>query len=164
MSNETFISIIGTMVNDAELRFLPNGTGVANFTVAVNARKFNKQSNEWEKRPAKFWRCQAWNQGKALLADNVANVLKKGDTVVVYGELETREYTTKDGEKRSADELRVEGIGKDLRWHQAYANEVPATAGNHGSYGGQTAQDDPWATPGVSNAGGWGGSSSAAPF
>lgn len=164
MSGETYISIIGTMVADAELRYLPNGTGVANFTVAVNARKLNRESGQWEKRPAKFWRCQAWNQGKALLADNVANVLKKGDTVVVYGELETREYTTKEGEKRSADELRIEGIGKDLRWHQAYSNDVPATT-NQGS-GGQAAwgdhrpaaQSDPWATPPAQNAGGWGNS------
>lgn len=151
MSNETYVTIIGTMVQDAELRFLPNGTGVANFTVAVNARKFNRQSNEWEKKPAKFWRCQAWNSGKALLAENVANVLKKGDTVVVYGELETREYVTKENEKRSADELRVEGIGKDLRWHQAYANDVPA-ANNSGSsqgWGGNqpAAQSDPWGAP-----------------
>lgn len=169
MSNETYISIIGTMVADAELRFLPNGAGVSNFTVAVNARKFNKQTNEWEKRPAKFWRCQAWNQGKALLADNVANVLKKGDTVVVYGELETREYTTKEGEKRTADELRVEGIGKDLRWHQAYSNDVPASSGANtgGNWGGNqpAAQEDPWGTPGVSNSGGgWGNGPSDPPF
>jgi single-stranded DNA-binding protein len=38
MSGETYISIIGTMVAEAELRYLPYGTGVANFTVAVNAR------------------------------------------------------------------------------------------------------------------------------
>ena len=158
MSGETYISIIGTMVADAELRFLHNGTGVANFTVAVNARKFYKQSNEWEKKPAKFWRCQAWNQGKALLADNVANVLKKGDTVVVYGELETREYTTKDNEKRSADELRVEGIGKDLRWHQAYPNDVPAAqASTQGGWGGNqpAAQSDPWAQPQTSTEPPW---------
>jgi single-strand DNA-binding protein len=155
MSGETYISIIGTMVADAELRYLPNGTGVSNFTVAVNARKFNKQTNEWEKRPAKFWRCQAWNQGKALLADNVANVLKKGDAVVVYGELETREYTTKDGEKRSADELRVEGIGKDLRWHQAYSNDVPVASARGGNWGGSQP---------ASSADGWGNSQNSQTF
>jgi single-strand DNA-binding protein len=146
MSNETYVTIIGTMTADAELRFTPSGAGVANFSVATNARKFNKQTNEWEKKPPKFWRCQAWNQGKALLAENVANVLKKGDTVVVYGELETREYVTKEGEKRSADELRVEGIGKDLRWHQAYANDVPATTqpAAQGGWGNQPANADGW--------------------
>jgi len=139
------VTLIGTVTGDPDLRFTPSGSAVTNFTVATNARKFNKNSSEWEKKPAKFWRCQAWNQGKALLADNIANTLKKGDAVVVYGELETREYVTKEGEKRSADELRVEGIGKDLRWHQAYANEVPAQA--------------------ASNAGGWGnGPDSEPPF
>ena len=173
MSNETYITIIGTMVNDAELRFTPSGAAVANFSVAVNARKFNKQTNEWEKKPAKFWRCQAWNSGKATLAENVANVLKKGDTVVIYGELETREYTTKDGDNRTADELRVEGIGKDLRWHgQAYAEPAASSrnAGNQGAWGGQNTgtgnnlpAEDPWATP-ASNAGGWGNGPSDAPF
>lgn len=146
MSNETYVTIIGTMTADAEIRFTPNGGSVANFSVATNARKFNKQTNGWEKKAPKFWRCQAWNQGKALLAENVANVLKKGDTVVVYGELETREYVTKEGEKRSADELRVEGIGKDLRWHQAYANDVTssAPAAQQQPWGGQPAQTQGW--------------------
>jgi single-strand DNA-binding protein len=165
MSNETYVCIIGTMTADAELRFTPSGAGVANFTVAVNARKFNKQSNEWEKKPAKFWRCQAWNQGKALLADNVANALKKGDTVLVYGEIETREYVTKDNEKRSVDELRVEGIGKDLRWHQTHANDVSAASTSGQTWGNQSAtQDDPWATPAAANAGGWGSNDAEAPF
>jgi single-strand DNA-binding protein len=168
MSNETYVTIIGTVTADAEIRFTPSGAAVASFSVATNARKFNKQTNEWEKKPPKFWRCQAWNQGKALLADNIANVLKKGDTVVVYGELETREYVTKEGEKRSADELRVEGIGKDLRWHQAYANDVPPTTSSAGNWGGNqattpAAQEDPWATPRVSNAGGWGNGPVAEP-
>ncbi len=136
MSNETYVTIIGTMTADAEIRFTPSGSAVANFSVATNARKFNKTTNEWEKRAPKFWRCAAWNQGKALLADNVANTLKKGDTVIVYGELETREYE-KDGQKRYADDLRVEGVGKDLRWHQAYANDVSGQQAPSGNWGGQ---------------------------
>ena len=168
MSNETYVTIIGTMTADAEIRFTPNGGSVANFSVATNARKFNKQTNEWEKKAPKFWRCQAWNQGKALLADNVGNVLKKGDTVIVYGELETREYVTKEGEKRSADELRVEGIGKDLRWHQAYANDVPGQGQQAGQWGGnqapQQAQQpaaNQWGGQPAQSSGGWGGDSPA---
>lgn len=116
MSGETYVTLLGRLTSDPELRFTPSGSSVANFTVAVNARKFNKQSNEWESKPTKFWRCEAWNQGRQALADNASEVLRKGDSVLVYGELETREYT-KDGEKRSADQVRVESIGKDLRWH-----------------------------------------------
>lgn len=155
MSNETYVTIVGTLHEDAELRFTPSGTAVANFTVRTNARKINRQSNEWEKKPTKFWRCQAWNAGKALLAENVANTLKKGDTVIVYGELETREYENREGEKRTVDELRVEAIGKDLRWHQAYANDVPASSNQGGNQAyGQGAGGNP------NN--GWGGSQAAA--
>jgi len=86
--------------------------------------------------PAKFWRCAAWNQGKLTRAENVANLLKKGDSVIVYGELTTREYE-KDGEKKVAEEIRVESIGKDLTFHaQAYAgnggNQQPTAARSWG--------------------------------
>lgn len=154
MSNETYVTINGTMVADPEVRFTPSGGAVANFRVAVNARKFDKQTNEWKKQPPKFWSCNAWNQGKALLAENVAEALKKGDTVLVYGELVTREYETKEGEKRSVDEIRVEAVGKDLRWHSKPATPAASTgtwnapaedpwANSGGGFGGQGAADSP---------------------
>lgn len=152
MSGETYVTIIGTLSKDPELKFIPSGGAVTRITVVTNARKFNRDKNEWEKKPGKFWDAEAWNQGKALLAENVANSLKKGDTVIVYGELETREYETAGGEKRKADQIRIEGIGKDLRWHQAYANDVPASATtNQGGWGGNTQPADQSASQG-----GWG--------
>ena len=146
MSNETMLTVRGRLTSDPELRFTQSGSGVTNFTVAVAAQKFDKNSNEWKDQPTKFWRCSAWNQGKLTRAENIANLLKKGDNVIVYGELTTREYE-KDNEKRTAEEIRVETMGKDLTFHgQAYAtNEQP---------GGQ--QQDPWAAPPQQNAGNWG--------
>lgn len=125
MSGETFVTIIGTLSKDPEQKFYDSGSASTRISVVTNARKFDSKTNQWVKQAGKFWDAQAWNQGKALMADNVANTLKKGDTVIVYGELETREYETAAGEKRKADMIRIEGIGKDLRWHQAYANDVP---------------------------------------
>lgn len=147
MSGEILIPIRGRLTADPELRFTQSGAGVTNFTVATNASKFDRNTNEWKDEPTKFWRCAAWNQGKLTRAENIANLLKKGDNVIVYGELTTRNYETKEGEKRSADEIRVESIGKDLTYHgQPYAqNEQPPAA-----------QSDPWATPPSQNAGGWG--------
>ncbi|UDL14896.1 ssDNA binding protein [Arthrobacter phage Sarge] len=142
MSNETNLTIRGRLTADPELRFTPSGAAVVNFTIAAQASKFDKNSNEWKDQPAKFWRCAAWNQGKLTRAENIANMLKKGDSVIVYGELTTREYETKEGEKRTADEIRVESIGKDLTFHgQPYAANEQNTRGQ------QTAQSDPWATP-----------------
>lgn len=151
MSQETYLTIKGRLTADPELRFTPSGSGVVNFTVAVNASKLDRDSNTWKDQPTKFWRCAAWNQGKLTRAENVANMLKKGDSVIVYGELTTREYD-KDGEKRYADEIRVESIGKDLTFHgQAYTNQdndiPPAQAwgGNQpANVGG-----DPWGPGGA---------------
>lgn len=174
MSNETYLTIKGRLTSDPEGRFTPSGAAVTNFTVAVSASKFDKNSNEWKDKPTKFWRCQAWNQGKLTRGENIANLLKKGDNVIVYGELETREYQTKEGESRSVDEIRVEAIGKDLTFHgQAYANEQPAASSrntqNQGGWGGgntqsgnNVPQDDPWAD--AYNAGGWGNAADESPF
>ena len=149
MSNETIIPIRGRLTADPELRFTPSGSGVVNFTVASNSSKFNRDANEWQDQPAKFWRCAAWNQGKLTRAENVANMLKKGDSVIVYGELTIREYEDKEGNKKTAEEIRVESIGKDLTYHgQAYAQNQPqqqAPAASQGGWGGQP-----------QNAGGWG--------
>lgn len=165
MANETYLTVRGRLTSDPELRFTPNGAAVANLTVAVNARKFDKQTNEWKDKEAKFWRCNAWNQGKLTLAENIAEGLKKGDAVVVYGEIETRKYQTKEGESRSVDEIRIESIGKDLTFHK------PAQQGNAGfqqasqqsappQSQGQSWQSpapghDPWSSNANAN-GGWG--------
>ena len=151
MSQETYLTVKGRLTADPELRFTPSGSGVVNFTVAVNASKLDRDSNTWKDQPTKFWRCAGWNQGKLTRAENVANMLKKGDSVIVYGELTTREYD-KDGEKRYADEIRVESIGKDLTFHgQAYAanqSSGSSQGGNDWNGAGQSQAN--------SNAGGWG--------
>jgi len=147
MSGETMLTIRGRLAADPELKFTPSGAAVVNFRVLTNSSKLDRQTNQWVDQPTKGWRCEAWNQGKLARAENIANMLKKGDAVILHGELVTREYETREGEKRSADEIRVEAIGKDLTFHgQPYAQTDQPPA----------AQSDPWATPPAQNAGGWG--------
>ena len=134
MSNEQTITITGRLTNDPEVRFTPSGAAVANFTVAYNPRKFDRQANEWRDGETQYWRCQAWNAGKLTLAENLANTLKKGDAVIVFGILEARSYETREGEKRTVTEVRVQHIGKDALYHgQPYQRPDAAQQ-----------QDDPW--------------------
>ena len=160
MSDETYVTIKGRLTADPELRYATSGSAVSNFTVATRSRRFDKNTNEWKDQPTKFWRCAAWDQGKLARGQNIANMLKKSDNVIVYGELTTREYE-KDGQTHKADELRVESIGKDLTFHgQAYAaNEQPAAQQDQG-WGGGNSQGG-WGDPAASNQGGWGNGSSA---
>jgi single-strand DNA-binding protein len=167
MSNETNLTIRGRLTADPELRWTPSGVGVVNFAIASNASKFDKDSNSWKDQPAKFWRCAAWNQGKLTRAENVANLLKKGDSVIVYGELTTREYVTKEGENKVAEEIRVESIGKDLTFHaQPYAGNQPVQGNQQQS---QPQPSQPWGgNQPAANSQGWGsspsGSNDSPPF
>lgn len=149
MAGETLITIIGKVHDEPQQKFNDDGSAVTRLTVVTNPRKFNKQTNKWENATGKFWECRAWNQGQMLLADNVANTLKKGDGVVLHGEIETQVWEDGQGNKRRGDQIRIETIGKDLRWHQAPANDVPATH--------TTADPGGWGTePPQTSQGGWG--------
>ena len=139
MSNEIRITVVGRLTGDPELRFTPSGAAVANFTIASNARTFDRQASEWKDEPATFWRASAWRE----MAENVAESLTRGSAVIATGVVKSREWETKEGDKRTSLELHVEAIGPDLRW--ATAKPVKAER-DKGGYG-QTAQADPWATP-----------------
>lgn len=154
MSGETLVTIIGRLTRDPDLKFVGN-SAVAEFSVAVNARKFNKQTNEWEPKPTKFWDCAAWNAGKQTLADNVVEVLRKGSSVIVHGEIESREWEDREtGKRRTADQIRVISVGKDLTWHQGNSphqasGQQPAPTQQGQGWGGQQAApaQDPWGAP-----------------
>ncbi|MDF9749842.1 single-stranded DNA-binding protein [Arthrobacter sp. NPDC056886] len=191
MAGETTITVVGNLTNDPELRFTPSGSAVANFTIASTPRTFDRQSNEWKDGETLFLRASVWREA----AENVAESLTKGMRVIVSGRLKSRSYETKEGEKRTVIELEVDEIGPSLRYANAKVNRTQRSGGQGGqggfgggnsgggfgggqgaSQGGNTggtwggnqpaAQEDPWATPGVSNAGGgWGnGPDSEPPF
>jgi single-strand DNA-binding protein len=103
--------------------------------------------------------------------------LTKGTRVIVSGRLKSRSYETKEGEKRAVVELEVDEIGPSLRYSTVKVNRTQRSnqggqgAGGFGDQGpgsqpGQSSpQDDPWATPQTSSAGGWGnGPDSEPPF
>jgi single-strand DNA-binding protein len=172
MSGETTITVIGNLTNDPELRFTPSGSAVANFTIASTPRTFDRQKNEWVDGETLFLRASIWREA----AENVAESLTKGMRVIVSGRLKSRSYETKEGEKRTVIELEVDEIGPSLRYANAKVNRTQRNGnggGNNqggqsqggGQWGGNQQQDDPWATPGVSNGGGWGnGPDSEPPF
>ena len=152
MANEQLITIRGRLTNDPELRFTPSGAAVANFTIATNARTFDKQTNEWKDKETIFWRCSAWRE----MAENVAESLTKGMGVVALAELEARSFES-NGEKRTVTEAKIEAIGPDLRWASAKVTRTQR-GNNGGGFGGQQQSqqwggqqqapaDDPWAAP-----------------
>lgn len=152
MANEPLITVVGNTTGDAELRFIPSGAAVANFTVASTPRV--KNGDQWEDGEAMFIRCAAWRD----LAENVAESLHKGTRVIVQGRLTQRSYEH-NGEQRTSLELDVEAVGPELRF--ATANVTRSSRGGGGGgqpQGGQgygqpqqrqqQPANDPWAVPG----------------
>ena len=91
------ISIAGQLGKDAEQRFLPNGDAVASFSVA---------DSQGKDKPTIWWSCSLF--GKR--AEALTQYLTKGQAVTVSGNVTQREYTDKDGNKRTAMDVRVNDI------------------------------------------------------
>lgn len=149
MAGETVITVVGNLVDDPELRFTPSGAAVANFRIASTPRTFDRQSGEWRDGDALFLTCSVWRQA----AENVAESLLKGMRVVVQGRLKSRQYETREGEKRTVFEIDVDEVGPSLRYATAKVSRVSRSGGQGGYNAGTSTADDPWSSPQGSNQG-----------
>ena len=156
MAGETVITVVGNLVDDPELRFTPSGAAVANFRIASTPRTFDKQTNEWKDGDALFLSCSVWRQA----AENVAESLQKGMRVVVQGRLKSRQYETREGEKRTVFEIDVEEVGPSLKYATAKVTRTQRSGGGGGYGGGPQGgasgggQPDPWASNAPQGGGG----------
>lgn len=89
------VIIEGNLTRDAEVRATASGLAVANFTVAVNEKRRNGETGEYEDAPV-FVRCAMFGSR----AEKVSKWLVKGKRVTVDGKLRYSVYM-KDDEKRS---------------------------------------------------------------
>jgi single-strand DNA-binding protein len=104
-SNINSVVITGNLTRDPELRSLPSGTSVCDLRVAVNTRRKNGATGEWEDKP-NYFDVKVWGaQG-----ENCQRFLSKGRPVAVQGRLEWREWETQDGQKRQAVDIIAESV------------------------------------------------------
>lgn len=99
MSASNGVHIMGRITRDLELRHTQSGTAVCQFCVAVT-RSFKDANGEYQ---SDFIDCVAWRNS----AEFITKYFSKGAMIALDGELQTRNYTDKDGNKRKATELLV---------------------------------------------------------
>jgi single-strand DNA-binding protein len=92
-------TLIGSLGKDPEMRAMPNGTAVANFTMATDESYSDKQSGQKVEK-TEWHRISAFGK----LAEIIGQYLKKGSKVYIEGKLQTREWE-KDGIKRYTTEI-----------------------------------------------------------
>ena len=101
--NKVFIT--GNLTRDPELRETPSGFQVLNFGVAVNDRRKNNQTGQWEDYP-NFVDCTMFGNR----AGSVSRFLAKGSKVVIEGKLRWSQWEAQDGSKRSKLEVVVDEL------------------------------------------------------
>jgi len=99
MSASNGVHIMGRITRDLELRHTQSGVAVCQFCVAVT-RSFKDANGEYQ---SDFIDCVAWRNS----AEFITKYFSKGAMIALDGELQTRNYTDKDGNKRKATEVLV---------------------------------------------------------
>lgn len=103
MINKIFLA--GNIASEPEMRSTQSGLSILGFCVAVNERKKNGQTGEWEEYP-NFIDCKLF--GKR--AESISRFLAKGMKVSVEGRLHQSRWQANDGSKRSKIEVNVDEI------------------------------------------------------
>ena len=98
------VNISGNLTRDPELRATASGTPVLSFGVAVNDRRRNQQTGEWEDYP-NFIDCTMFG----ARAESVSRFLSKGSKVAIEGKLRWSQWE-REGQKRSKIEVTVDEI------------------------------------------------------
>lgn len=101
MANLNKVMLIGRLTRDPEVRTFSNGGKVAKFGFAVNNKKKNSATGQWEDDPV-FVDVDVFNRGEnGRQADLVEQSLHKGNQVFIEGHLKLDQWTAQDGTKRS---------------------------------------------------------------
>lgn len=109
------IVIKGRLTRDPEIRNTQTGKSVTNFSVAVN-RRFQKDK-------ADFFNVTAWEK----TGEFVSKYFHKGQEIAVQGEMQSRDYTDRDGNKRNAWDL----IASNVEFCGSKADNQGSTGGSY---------------------------------
>jgi len=126
------VILVGNLGKDPEVRSFQNGGRVANLTIATSESWKDKATGE-RKEKTEWHRVVLLNENLVGVAEKY---LKKGAKVYIEGQLETREWQDKEGQKRYSTEVVLRPYRGELTMLDG------ANKGGSGSYGGDTAPDD----------------------
>lgn len=136
------VMITGNLTRTPELRTTQGGTAVLTFGVAVNDRRKNPQTGEWEDYP-NFVDCAIF--GKR--AETVAKFIDKGSKVAIEGSLRYSSWE-REGQRRSKLEVIVDEIEflsrqGDSKAQNGQQSQRPNNYTNQGGYGANSASQQP---------------------
>jgi single-strand DNA-binding protein len=146
MASVNKVILMGNLGKDPEVRFMPNGDAVCNFSIATTD---NWKDKNGEKQERTEWHNIVMYR---KLAEIAGEYLKKGRPVFIEGRLQTRKWQTKEGQDRYTTEIIAESMqmlgGRDSGGSQSASqvsdefNQAPQRTGGTSQAAAATNFDD----------------------
>jgi len=104
------VILVGNLGRDPEVRHTQDGKPIVNLSIATSETWRDRNSGERKER-TEWHRVVIFSEGLAKVAEQY---LKKGSTVYIEGQLQTRKYTDKDGVEKYSTEIVLQGFNSVL--------------------------------------------------
>ena len=127
MASVNKVILVGNLGRDPEVRHTQDGKPIVNLTVATSETWKDRSTGERKER-TEWTRVVIFNEGLAKVAEQY---LKKGSTVYIEGQLQTRKWTDKDGVEKYSTEVIL----------QNYRGELVMLGGKRDGDAGESAED-----------------------
>ena len=138
MASFNKVILVGNMTADPELKQTTQGTSVCSFSIAVN-RRFSRSSDQSQQN-VDFINIVTWRQQ----AEFVSRYFKKGNPILICGQLQTRTWNDNQGQKRYATEVVAEEVSFVASAGQTNQPASPANSGyTPDAYGAPTFNTTP---------------------
>ena len=122
------VVLTGRLTADPELKTTPTGTSVVSFSIAVDRRY-----RAGEERQADFINIVAWRSS----AEFISKYFKKGSLIGIEGSIQTRRYTDKNGNNRTAFEV----VANNVQFVESKRDGAPAASGEPASFSNADVND-----------------------
>ena len=129
-----YVTFIGNLTDEPELRHTQNGAAVVTLRLASNRRWNDRDGQQQEE--TTYLNVNCWRD----LAENVAATLHKGDRAVAIGRLRVRSYENREGQTVWVTEIEADEIAPSLRWATASIERSRGGGGGAGGGGGSFPQ------------------------
>jgi single-strand DNA-binding protein len=110
MSQGGYVTLVGFVAQDPNLRETKDGKSVANVRVGATRRMQDKATGEWRDLETSYYNVSCWNR----LADHVRASLRKGDPVFIKGVFKAHSFEDKAGRMRTEIDIMADTVGHDL--------------------------------------------------
>ena len=132
------VILVGNLGQDPEIRYMPNGSAVANISLATSETWKDKQSGQQQEK-TEWHRVVLFQK----LAEIVGEYCRKGSQIYVEGKLQTRKWTDQQGQEKYTTEIVVDGFDGKLQLLGGKSDNQQSGQSQGGYQGGQQQQQAP---------------------